>query len=318
MTTQLLWFTLAGFVLGFTTSTLWEWFHFRRERVKLRDRQLQALEAKVRELEAAAEARPASTDEGWAPPYRSPGVFLESEEAQPPVAAPAPRREQVPPVISAPAERPLTGRALRSLDAPARRPKSPARTRSETVPEEVLPEPEDAAVQPAPAREDGVRVLGAWAADADLVRRSQEHPDDLSKVKGIGDVYRQRLFRAGIYTWHQVATSDVATLRRATHAYPSSNVEEWPEQARQLAERHGRAGAVYRGPAPDELTKILGIGPVTAQSLYRAGICTYEQLAVTSKEDLAALFPIAVAGDQPDFDRWIAQAVQLADSKHAR
>ena len=52
------------------------------------------------------------------------------------------------------------------------------------------------------------------------------------------------------------------------------------------------------------------------QSLYRAGICTFEQLAVTPVEELAALFPIAVAGDQPDFAQWVAQATRLADAKH--
>jgi predicted flap endonuclease-1-like 5' DNA nuclease len=151
-----------------------------------------------------------------------------------------------------------------------------------------------------------------------LTRRSKDFPDDLSKVKGIGDVYKQRLYRAGVFTWHQVATADVDLLRRATSAYPSSNVEEWPEQARKLAERYGRSNAVYSGPRPDDLTKIIGIGPVGAQTLYRAGVCTYEQLASALVDELAALFPIAVAGDQPDFGRWVKQAIQLANEKHKR
>ncbi len=28
MTMRLLWFVLAGFLLGFAASTLWEWLHF--------------------------------------------------------------------------------------------------------------------------------------------------------------------------------------------------------------------------------------------------------------------------------------------------
>jgi predicted flap endonuclease-1-like 5' DNA nuclease len=81
-------------------------------------------------------------------------------------------------------------------------------------------------------------------------------------------------------------------------------------------EKHGRKNAIYSGPQPDDMTKILGIGPVGASVLYRAGICTYEQLASTSIADLEALFPVAVAGDQPDFAQWVSRAAALADEKH--
>jgi predicted flap endonuclease-1-like 5' DNA nuclease len=146
-------------------------------------------------------------------------------------------------------------------------------------------------------------------------KRTENYPDELSKIKGIGDVYKKRLYAAGIYTWHQIAETDLETLRTATNAYPSSNVEEWPVQARQLAEKHGRKNALYTGPSPDDLTSILGIGPISAQSLYRVGICTFEQLAETPVESLAALFPIAVAGDQPDFIGWVQKAQELAERK---
>jgi predicted flap endonuclease-1-like 5' DNA nuclease len=155
-----------------------------------------------------------------------------------------------------------------------------------------------------------------WINDAKLTARSKEYPDDLSKIKGIGDVYKQRLYRAGFHTWKQIAEADTETLRRATSAYPSSNVEEWLVQAERLMEKHGRKSAVYNGPPPDDMTKILGIGPVGAAVLYRAGICTYEQLATTPIAELEALFPIAVAGDQPDFAQWVARATTLADEKH--
>ncbi len=152
--------------------------------------------------------------------------------------------------------------------------------------------------------------------DPKLTARTKEYPDDLSKIKGIGDVYKQRLYRAGIYTWKQIVETDTETLRRATSAYPSSNVEEWLTQAEALMAKHGRQDAVYSGPPPDDMTKILGIGPVSASTLYRAGICTYEQLASTPLADLEALFPIAVAGDVPDFAQWIERAATLADEKH--
>jgi predicted flap endonuclease-1-like 5' DNA nuclease len=155
-----------------------------------------------------------------------------------------------------------------------------------------------------------------WINNPELTGRTQEYPDDLCKIKGIGDVYKQRLYRAGIYTWKQIAESDVETLRRATSAYPSSNVEEWQTQAQNLMEKYGRTNAVYTGPPPDDMTKILGIGPVGAAVLYRAGICTYEQLASTSIADLQELFPVAVAGDQPDFKQWLSRGANLADTKY--
>ena len=33
---RLVWYVLAGFVLGFTTSTLWEWLYFRQFRLRAR------------------------------------------------------------------------------------------------------------------------------------------------------------------------------------------------------------------------------------------------------------------------------------------
>jgi predicted flap endonuclease-1-like 5' DNA nuclease len=182
----------------------------------------------------------------------------------------------------------------------------------------LLPAPTAAQVTPnaAPATPALSPARQRWIDDPNLTQRTKEYPDDLSKIKGIGDVYKQRLYRAGIYTWKQIAEADTALLRRATAAYPSSNVEEWLTQAEKLMEKHGRKNAVYSGPQPDDMTRILGIGPVGASVLYRAGICTYEQLASTPIADLEELFPIAVAGDQPDFAHWVARATALADEKH--
>jgi hypothetical protein len=46
--------------------------------------------------------------------------------------------------------------------------------------------------------------------------------------------------------------------------------------------------------------------------LNRAGICTFDQLLGVTVDELKELFPIAVAGDQPDFSDWIRQAVEHA------
>jgi predicted flap endonuclease-1-like 5' DNA nuclease len=141
------------------------------------------------------------------------------------------------------------------------------------------------------------------------------YPDDLAEVKGIGEVYRRRLYAAGLFTWQQVAQADVETLRTITKAQASANVEEWPAQAQALAEQHDRLDASYAGPPPDDLTAISGIGPVSAQQLYRAGICTYEQLAAALPDELAPLLTAPVAGHEYDFSTWLARAVELAAAK---
>lgn len=463
MATNLLWFVMAGFLLGFATSTLWEWFYFRKERLKLTDRRIRELEAKLRDADADIDSnrstlagskspdpdatpgsRESTRTRAWGDTaYRSPGVFLESEEFEeddedfgaehaaledratstttPPTNLPViPTVDSIVPKstssqsASQPSSSPTAQSTSQSTSLSASEPStksatqptqpaavnqptvseiprvvefaSPAdalrakrgtgprsrqevlaalRRNSEAVqrgesPGPIAPEPDDEAdaeyadepladasresssevssdaAQPSKARPSTLVSPDApseptqedttpqqsparqrWANDPKLTARSEEYPDDLSKIKGIGDVYKQRLYRAGIYTWKQIVEADSETLRRATSAYPSSNVEEWVTQAEKLMEKHGRKQAVYSGPQPDDMTKILGIGPVSAAALYRAGVCTYEQLASLPIAELEALFPIAVAGDMPDFEQWVARAANLADEKHS-
>lgn len=438
MATNLLWFVMAGFLLGFATSTLWEWFYFRKERLKLTDRRIRELESKLRDVEAEAESIASTPSEknsqvptvaavtreqtrttAWGDPaYRSPGVFLESEDVDAEDVRGARRHddeddeydgeygegygdefddEMYGPASVVPTVDSVSGRrnpdqasasvgSQRLKPAQFEAPKASSSTASSSSMEErAIRSQEKAGEQPTPAdmlrakrsgrsrqellaalrrnseavqrgeyppppstrvgegvepfdeedAEDGLADdvaqgdespavqepalppgRAAWVNDVSLTARSKEYPDDLSKIRGIGDVYKQRLYRAGIYTWKQITETETEVLRRATSAYPSSNVEEWLSQAEALMAKHGRQQAVYSGPAPDEMTKILGIGPVSAAALYRAGICTYEQLASTPVADLEALFPIAVAGDVPDFADWIARATKLADEKH--
>jgi predicted flap endonuclease-1-like 5' DNA nuclease len=407
MATNLLWYVLAGFLLGFAASTLWEWFFFRKERVKLTDRRIRELEAKLRDAEAendtplpagtlptVAAVTGATRTTAWADSsYRSPGVFLESEEfaadddpsstfapertvastppptvsaskpsatmpgtpashSQSPTAnnfvpvtpAPpqnpavssdstfAPRTDQPSPADSLRAKRNISQSTRQEVLAALRRnseavergeqPANPASKVGPGIPPPITSSavgpgipptnPEPPVVPPAALSAARQR----WVNKPELTQPSKEFPDDLSKIKGIGDVYKQRLYRAGIYTWKQITETDIETLRRATSAYPSSNIDDWLVQANKLMDKHGRREALYRGPQPDDMTKILGIGPVGASVLYRAGICTYEQLASTSISHLESLFPIAVAGDLPDFAQWIARAEALADEKH--
>lgn len=84
------WYVLAGFLLGFSVSTLWEWIYFRRRRMNIRDRRIAELEATVRAYTAAAGVPDtgAATDDWTEPTFQNPGIYLETEEA--PTAASAP------------------------------------------------------------------------------------------------------------------------------------------------------------------------------------------------------------------------------------
>lgn len=388
MTMSLLWYVLAGVLLGFAASTLWEWLYFRRKRLNWESDRVEKLQLELADEQALNEQiRLAHSSVGAEPSseYASPGVFLESEsnevsadDSADKLLTEADVRPRLSPVSDEGPASLDSGRGPATSQAEASRQAPATATRRESISLQSTPAgnfdevdtagheteetdhifyafAEDSVEEPVNAvtvdlagvgtdmavagdevcvdgYEDEATILERLAAElaqppqeyaplqspparARPVARSADFPDNLSKIKGIGDVYKFRLYDAGIYTWHQIAESDVATLRAATHAYPGSNVEDWPGQARELAEKHGRQNAYYSGPVPDDLTQIIGIGPVSERSLYRAGICTYEQLAGATTDELRELFPIAIAGDEPNFAQWIRLAIEYANRK---
>ncbi len=60
--------------------------------------------------------------------------------------------------------------------------------------------------------------------------------DDLTKIKGIGKVYAQRLNEAGIVSYQQIIDADEATLEKLTKAIPAANAFDWSRQARKLSD----------------------------------------------------------------------------------
>ncbi len=74
------WYVLAGFMLGFILSTLWEWLYFRRRRMRIENQRIAELEAAVRSLSTTSQSVEATTSSGFAAGYQSPMVFLEGEE----------------------------------------------------------------------------------------------------------------------------------------------------------------------------------------------------------------------------------------------
>ena len=84
MNWQLLWFVLAGLVLGFALSTLWEWLYFRRERMIVRDERIAELENQLNVYEQRDREQAAASSHWPAPVYQRPGVLLESEQIEEP------------------------------------------------------------------------------------------------------------------------------------------------------------------------------------------------------------------------------------------
>ena len=80
MTYSVWWYVLAGFLLGFILSTLWEWLYFRRRRMRIENQRIAELEATVRSLSTVSQSAEANTSPGFAAGYQSPMVFLEGEE----------------------------------------------------------------------------------------------------------------------------------------------------------------------------------------------------------------------------------------------
>ncbi len=147
-----------------------------------------------------------------------------------------------------------------------------------------------------------------------FMRRPTDYPDDLAMIKGIGEAYKRRLYASGIYTWMQLAESDTDSLRRITRAKPNADIESWQTQARTLAEKYQRTEANFAGPL-DDFTRIEGIGAITADMLYKAGICVYEQLAALLPDELARIVPAPTVGNENDFDGWVNDATRLATAK---
>ena len=207
MSTSPLWFVLAGFLLGFATSTLWEWFHFRKERMRRADMHTRAAELAPRPREtvsAREELPPPGGEPVWTGQrYRSPGVFLESEDAPAPrvapVAVPVNDEQDMAFDESSPLEdEPLPPPTVSTV-AGARPGGLPARRRQEVLAalrrtsEPVPAKPETGKAAKAEVGERSVTTPAAdsgpaWRKDPALTRPSSGHPDDLSKVKGIGDV----------------------------------------------------------------------------------------------------------------------------------
>ena len=140
-------------------------------------------------------------------------------------------------------------------------------------------------------------------------RRISHCPQKLARIKGIGRVYEDKLYQAGIGTFWQVATTGDIELGNilGIKDFQAVDLSAIKQAAMQLAEVTDTAGNVWSGENPDDLESLPGIGKTYETRLYDAGVCTWKKLASLTAKELASILK-APQWNQPDYEAWIAFA----------
>jgi predicted flap endonuclease-1-like 5' DNA nuclease len=175
-------------------------------------------------------------------------------------------------------------------------------------------------------RTAGVRGgdYAAWIDEAKVraagkrVRRTRRRvtqlvacPQDLSAVAGIGSVYEDRLYTAGIGSYWELAETAGDELSQILGIEDPDTLGQIKSSAMQLAVQTNTLGRAWDGTPPDDFELLEGIGEVYERRLYEAGICTYEALAATTLERLQEICQ-APEWNRPNYAAWIAKSTELA------
>ena len=140
-------------------------------------------------------------------------------------------------------------------------------------------------------------------------------PQDLSAVPGIGSVYEDRLYAAGIGTYWELAELPgddlVSVLGESVNRLDVGSIKA---EAMRLAAETNSIGRGWSGAAPDDFEQLGGIGEVYERRLYDAGICTFAALAAATPERLAEVCQ-APALRAADYAAWITHAAELAAAR---
>jgi predicted flap endonuclease-1-like 5' DNA nuclease len=167
------------------------------------------------------------------------------------------------------------------------------------------------------AKEAAVRA----AAEAGREVKTSECPQDLAMTRGIGSVFEQRLYAAGIGTFWELANLTDDDFKRILELDERQllrvDFEAIRNDARRLASETDSVGRVWQGEEPDDFEPLEGIGSVYERKLYEAGICTFEALANATVEQLMAICPPTKLR-KPNYADWIAQARIMAQKKQRR
>jgi predicted flap endonuclease-1-like 5' DNA nuclease len=160
--------------------------------------------------------------------------------------------------------------------------------------------------------------------------------DDLTMIEGIGPRTVELLNEHDIYTFAQLADTDVedlrAILQEGGSGFRMADPTSWPRQARLAANRdwvrltalkQQLVGGVRR-PAQvevpdDDLTMIEGVGPKTVELLNQHGIRTFTQLGDTDVAELHAILQQGGSGfHMADPTSWPRQARLAANRDWVR
>jgi predicted flap endonuclease-1-like 5' DNA nuclease/peptidoglycan hydrolase CwlO-like protein len=140
-------------------------------------------------------------------------------------------------------------------------------------------------------------------------------PQHLQEVKGIGSVFEQRLYAAGVGTFWELAHMKDDEMTRVLELNERQklrmDLDAIRKDAARLAKETDSVGRIWEGKEPDNFEPLEGIGRVYEKKLYDAGICTFAALADTSIEELMRICPPSKIR-KPDYEEWIAQARKLA------
>ncbi len=140
-------------------------------------------------------------------------------------------------------------------------------------------------------------------------------PQKLAEIVGIGKVFEQRLYDAGMGTFWEVSQIDDEYAQTALDITDWQmmrlDLDEVRRDALRLAQETNTVGAIWEKLEVDDFEVIEGIGPVFERRLYEAGLHRYADLANATVEQLDAICR-APKLRTPDYAAWIAQAQQLA------
>lgn len=140
-------------------------------------------------------------------------------------------------------------------------------------------------------------------------------PQDLSAVSGIGPVFEERLYAAGIGSYWALAelpADQLVTILDAREGQVDPPAIK--AAAMRRAVETNSLGRAWNGTPPDDFDGLPEIGEVYERRLYEAGICTYETLAATAPERLAEICR-APAMRAPNYGAWVALAAELAAAR---
>lgn len=172
----------------------------------------------------------------------------------------------------------------------------------------------DAWIEEAGTRAAGHRVTRTQAVSTYVVTC----PQDLSAVEGIGTVYEQKLYEAGIGSYWELAEATNADLTTILEIREFQDVDlaEIKASAMQLAVQTNSLGRGWDGTPPDDFDVFEGLGETYERRLYEAGICTYEALAALTLARLAEICR-APEWNKPDYAAWIDRATALRDERRS-